>query len=137
MLAKVFGCYGIKVFGFWLNQLTQTRKHYLFASPNSGVVEHAYLKEVGRADYEVATDEEALEAFQLLSKCEGIIPALESSHAIAHVQKLAPRMSTDEIILVSLSGRGDKDVDEVRSILAARQTSPESHHKSDQQVRSR
>jgi tryptophan synthase beta chain len=99
--------------------------------------EHAYLKEVGRADYEVASDEEALEAFQLLSKCEGIIPALESSHAIAHVQKLAPTLGKDEIILVNLSGRGDKDVDEVRSILAARQTSPESHHKSDQQVRSR
>ncbi len=99
--------------------------------------EHAYLKEVGRADYEVASDEEALEAFQLLSKCEGIIPALESSHAIAHVQKLAPTLGKDEIILVNLSGRGDKDVDEVRSILAARQTSPESHHKSDPKVRSR
>jgi tryptophan synthase beta chain len=95
--------------------------------------EHAYLKEVGRADYEVATDEEALEAFQLLSKCEGIIPALESSHAIAYVQKLAPTMSKDEIILVNLSGRGDKDVDEVRSILAARQAGDESDRRSDQQ----
>ncbi len=99
--------------------------------------EHAYLKEIGRADYEVATDEEALEAFQLLSRCEGIIPALESSHAIAYVQNLAPTMSQDEIILVNLSGRGDKDVDEVRSILAARQGGDESDLQSDQKVRSR
>ena len=83
--------------------------------------EHAYLKEIGRAEYEVATDEEALEAFQLLSRTEGIIPALESSHAIAHVLKLAPTLGRDEIVLVNLSGRGDKDVDEVRSILASRQ----------------
>jgi len=99
--------------------------------------EHAYLKEIGRADYEVASDEEALEAFQLLSRCEGIIPALESSHAIAYVQKLAPTMSRDEIILVNLSGRGDKDVDEVRSILAARQGGDESDLKSDRVGRSR
>ncbi len=82
--------------------------------------EHAYLKDIGRAEYEVATDEEALEAFQLLSRWEGIIPALESAHAIAHVLKLAPTLAKDAIILVNLSGRGDKDVDEVRSILASR-----------------
>ncbi len=82
--------------------------------------EHAYLKDIGRAQYEVATDEEALEAFQLLSRCEGIIPALESSHALAHVQKLAKTMSAEEIIIVNLSGRGDKDVDEVRSVLESR-----------------
>jgi tryptophan synthase beta chain len=83
--------------------------------------EHAYLKEVGRAEYEVATDEEALEAFQVLSRMEGIIPALESAHAIAHAMKLAGTMGKDEIVLVNLSGRGDKDVDEVRKILAERQ----------------
>jgi tryptophan synthase beta chain len=83
--------------------------------------EHAYLKECGRAEYVVATDVEAIDAFQLLSKMEGIIPALESSHAVAHVMKLAPTMGKDEIILMNLSGRGDKDVDEVRSLLAARE----------------
>jgi len=82
--------------------------------------EHAYLRDLGRAEYVVATDEEALEAFQLLSRSEGIIPALESSHAIAHVQKLAPTLPRDALIIVNLSGRGDKDVDEVRMILDAR-----------------
>ena len=82
--------------------------------------EHAYLKEVGRAEYEVVTDDEALDAFQVLSRTEGIIPALETAHAIAHVLKLAPTLDRDAIVLVNLSGRGDKDVDEVRSILAAR-----------------
>ncbi len=84
--------------------------------------EHAYLKEVGRAEYEVATDEEALDAFQVLSRSEGIIPALESSHAIAHAMKLAKTMPKDAIVLVNLSGRGDKDVDEVRMILASRES---------------
>ena len=87
--------------------------------------EHAYLHDIGRADYEIATDEEALEAFQLLSRCEGIIPALESSHAIAHAMKVAKTLPPEAIILVNLSGRGDKDVDEVRSILEARRQ--ESH----------
>lgn len=82
--------------------------------------EHAYLKEVGRAEYEVVTDDEALEAFQILSRTEGIIPALETAHAIAHVLKLAPTLDRDAIVVINLSGRGDKDVDEVRSILAAR-----------------
>jgi len=82
--------------------------------------ELAYLRDVGRAQYVVATDEEALEAFQVLSRCEGIIPALESSHAIAHVQKLAPSLPKDALIVVNLSGRGDKDVEEVRMILDAR-----------------
>jgi tryptophan synthase beta chain len=82
--------------------------------------EHAYLRDVGRAEYVVATDEEALEAFQVLSRAEGIIPALESSHAIAHVLKLAPTLPSDALIVVNLSGRGDKDVDEVRMILAER-----------------
>ena len=87
--------------------------------PGSGP-EHAYLKEIGRAQYEIATDEEALEAFQILSQTEGIIPALESSHAIAHAMKIAKTMPKDGIILINLSGRGDKDVDEVRSILSER-----------------
>ncbi len=75
--------------------------------------EHAYLREIERAYYTLATDDEALEAFQLLSKLEGIIPALESSHAVAEAIKRAPQMSRDEIILVNLSGRGDKDLDTV------------------------
>ena len=88
--------------------------------PGSGP-EHANLREVGRAQYEIATDAEALEAFQILSVTEGIIPALESSHAIAHAMKMAKEMPKDGIIVVNLSGRGDKDVDEVRSILSARE----------------
>ena len=72
--------------------------------------EHAYLKETGRADYVPVTDEEAVEAFEYLSKVEGIIPAIESSHAVAYAKKLAPTMKKDEIIIVCLSGRGDKDV---------------------------
>ena len=81
--------------------------------------EHAYLKEIGRAEYVVATDDEAIEAFQRLSRSEGIIPALESAHAVAHVLRLAPTLERDRIIVVNVSGRGDKDVDEVRKILAA------------------
>jgi tryptophan synthase beta chain len=75
--------------------------------------EHAYLHDNGRAEYVSASDDEALDAFQSLAKLEGIIPALESSHAVAHVLKLAPRMSKDRIILINLSGRGDKDVNTV------------------------
>jgi tryptophan synthase beta chain len=81
--------------------------------------EHAYLKEVGRAEYVIATDDEAIEAFQRLSRTEGIIPALESAHAIAHVLRLAPTLDRDQILIVNVSGRGDKDVDEVRKILSA------------------
>ena len=81
--------------------------------------EHAYLKEIGRAEYVVATDDEAIEAFQRLSRSEGIIPALESAHAVAHVLRLAPTLERDRIVVVNVSGRGDKDVDEVRKILAA------------------
>jgi tryptophan synthase beta chain len=75
--------------------------------------EHSYLKDVGRAEYVPASDKEALDALQLLSRKEGIIPALESAHAIAHVLKLAPTMSKDQIIVVNLSGRGDKDVESI------------------------
>ena len=75
--------------------------------------EHSYLRDSGRATYATITDAEALEGFKLLCSKEGIIPALESSHAIAHVAKLAPKMKKDEIILVCLSGRGDKDVNQI------------------------
>ncbi|MFK7802543.1 MAG: tryptophan synthase subunit beta [Anaerolineae bacterium] len=75
--------------------------------------EHAYLRDQERAGYTYATDEEALAAFQTMCKMEGIIPALESSHAIAEALKQAPRMSKDTILLVNMSGRGDKDLDSV------------------------
>ena len=79
--------------------------------------EHAYLRDSGRAQYEVATDDEALDAFVYLSRMEGIIPALESAHAIAHVRKLAPTLPKDNIVIINLSGRGDKDVSEVAQLL--------------------
>ena len=72
--------------------------------------EHSYLRDTGRAVYVSATDKEALEAFQLLAQTEGILPALESSHAVFHALRLAPKMSKKSIIIVNLSGRGDKDV---------------------------
>ncbi len=72
--------------------------------------EHAWLKDTGRANYVIATDDEAMKAFHDLSRMEGIIPALESSHALAYAAKLAPTMDKDQIILVNLSGRGDKDI---------------------------
>jgi len=79
--------------------------------------EHCYLRDNDRIDYSYATDDEALEAFQLLSQLEGIIPALESSHAIAEVCKLAPTMSADQVIIVNLSGRGDKDVQQAATMI--------------------
>ncbi len=72
--------------------------------------EHAWLNEQGRVKYVSATDEEALEAFSLCSKLEGIIPALEPAHALAHVMKIAPDLPADHIILMNLCGRGDKDI---------------------------
>lgn len=78
--------------------------------------EHAFFKDSGRASYGSVTDDEALKAFGLLSETEGIIPALESAHAVAYVAKAAPNMSSDKIIIVNLSGRGDKDI----SIVAER-----------------
>ncbi|QDO97843.1 tryptophan synthase subunit beta [Ferrovibrio terrae] len=72
--------------------------------------EHAWLHDMGRVNYVSATDKEALEAFQLLSRVEGIIPALESSHALAQVMKLAPKLPKDHLMAVCLSGRGDKDI---------------------------
>jgi len=79
--------------------------------------EHAWLKDQGRVQYFSASDKDALEAFMLLSKLEGIIPALESAHAIAHVMRTAPQMAKDKLIAVCLSGRGDKDVFSVASAL--------------------
>lgn len=72
--------------------------------------EHAYLHDIGRAEYVPVTDEEAVDAFEYLARTEGIIPAIESAHAIAHVRKLAPTMGAGQVIVVNLSGRGDKDV---------------------------
>ncbi|MBB2181428.1 tryptophan synthase subunit beta [Lachnospiraceae bacterium MD1] len=71
--------------------------------------EHAYLHDIGRAEYVAITDEEAVEAFEYLSRTEGIIPAIESAHAIAHAIKIAPKMRKDEIMVINISGRGDKD----------------------------
>lgn len=76
--------------------------------------EHCYFNEIGRATYDAITDEEALEGFQLLSRLEGIIPALESSHAIALAQKVAAEMTPDQTLIICLSGRGDKDVMQVK-----------------------
>jgi tryptophan synthase beta chain len=80
--------------------------------------EHAFLHDVKRAEYVSASDAEALHAFQVLSQTEGIIPALESSHAIAYLLKLAPEMSPSQTIICNLSGRGDKDVNQVQEMLA-------------------
>src|SRR5699024_2707878 len=78
--------------------------------------EHAWLKDIGRVQYGSATDEEALAAFRELTLVEGIMPALESSHALAHVRKLAPTMGKDQVIVVNLSGRGDKDIHTVAAL---------------------
>ncbi|MFC3034662.1 tryptophan synthase subunit beta [Pseudoalteromonas fenneropenaei] len=82
--------------------------------------QHAYLAETGRAQYVAVTDDEALDAFQSLAKHEGIIPALESSHALAYALKLAEQQTTETIIVVNLSGRGDKDLAHVHQVLAAK-----------------
>ncbi len=78
--------------------------------------EHAYLKDIGRAEYTSVTDKEALEAFHLLTKIEGIMPALESSHAVAYAAKLAKEWSSDKTIIINLSGRGDKDMQTIADI---------------------
>ena len=79
--------------------------------------DHAYLQDIGRVEYSYATDDEALEGFQVLSRIEGIIPALESSHAIAQVLKSAPEMKKEQIIICNLSGRGDKDVEQAAKFI--------------------
>jgi len=78
--------------------------------------EHSHLKDIGRAEYVAANDDEALAAFHTLCRYEGIIPALESSHALAHAAKIAPTMGKDQILLVNLSGRGDKDINTVSKL---------------------
>ncbi|MEE9302726.1 MAG: tryptophan synthase subunit beta, partial [Thiotrichaceae bacterium] len=78
--------------------------------------EHSWLKDIGRANYVAVTDDEALAAFHALTRIEGIIPALESSHALAYAIKLAPTMSPDQQIIVNLSGRGDKDINTVAAL---------------------
>lgn len=78
--------------------------------------EHSYFNDMGAVDYTAVTDKEALEGFSFLSKTEGIIPALETSHAIAQVMKAAPKMSKDEIVIICLSGRGDKDIHTVTDL---------------------
>ncbi len=91
--------------------------------------EHANLHDQHRVEYVSASDDEALAALQMLSRCEGIIPALETSHAIAHLTKLAPQLSPDEIIIVNLSGRGDKDVNTVIEQLSLKGQSLENQSK--------
>ena len=71
--------------------------------------EHSYLHDIGRAEYVPVTDEEAVGAFEYLARTEGIIPAIESAHAVAHGMKIAPAMETDKIVVITISGRGDKD----------------------------
>jgi tryptophan synthase beta chain len=98
-------------------QISQT--HSVSAGLDYAAVgpEHAYLRDQGRAQYTYANDEDALAAFQSLARLEGILPALESSHALAEVMRYAPSLSPDQIILVNLSGRGDKDLETVMSVL--------------------
>ena len=79
--------------------------------------EHSYYKETGRFEYTSVTDAEALEAFQALAQLEGIMPALESAHAVAHAMRLAPTLSHEQVIVIGLSGRGDKDVQVVARAL--------------------
>jgi tryptophan synthase beta chain len=79
--------------------------------------QHAFLRDSGRVEYVSISDKEALDAFSTLSRAEGIIPALESAHAVAHAIKMAPKLPSDEVIIVNLSGRGDKDVDYIGEVL--------------------
>ena len=87
--------------------------------------EHAFLHDQGRVDYTSASDDEALNAFEKLSRLEGIIPALESAHAVAHALKIARNMTNDQLLIINLSGRGDKDIDTVRQNLTTED--PEKH----------
>jgi tryptophan synthase beta chain len=92
-----------------LNSITYSRAR---SYPGVGP-EHSFFKDSGRVKYEVATDKEVIDAFFQLSRLEGIIPALESAHGLAHAMKLAPTLSKDTTILINMSGRGDKDLDYV------------------------
>src|SRR5947207_8024885 len=80
--------------------------------------EHAYWKDTGRVEYVSITDDEAMAAFQLCAESEGILPALETAHALAQTAKLAPKLSKDQIVVVNLSGRGDKDCQEIARLIA-------------------
>jgi tryptophan synthase beta chain len=88
--------------------------------------EHSYLRDIGRVVYDYATDSEVLEAFLELSRTEGIIPALESAHAVAYIVKHAKEMKGDQIVIINLSGRGDKDVQQVSQFVAAGTTNTKS-----------
>ena len=85
--------------------------------------EHSYLRDLGRVEYTYATDDEALSAFRILSETEGIIPALETAHAIAHLVKNAPNMKREQIVIVNCSGRGDKDVDAAAAAFGLKENS--------------
>ena len=108
------------IHGFKCYVMDEAEKYHSIAAgldyPGVGP-EHSYYKSIGRAEYLSVEDQEALDAFVTLSKTEGIIPALESSHAIAYAMKLAPTLPKDQIIIVNLSGRGDKDVAQVSEML--------------------
>ena len=82
--------------------------------------EHSYYNDIGRVKYVNASDEEAMEALIRFSRAEGIIPAIESAHAISYVEKLAPKMRKDEIIVITVSGRGDKDMETIRKYTESR-----------------
>ena len=86
--------------------------------------EHSYYHDIGRVQYKHATDTEAMEVLIRFSKMEGIIPAIESAHALSYVEKIAPKMNKDEILVVTISGRGDKDMETIRHYM---QTRGESH----------
>ena len=86
--------------------------------------EHSYFHSVKRVEYTYATDEEAIEAFQLASRLEGIIPALESAHAVAHAAKVVPAMSKDTIVVINMSGRGDKDVQQAAKFILPEEELP-------------
>ena len=92
--------------------------------------EHAYYRDQGRIEYTYATDQEALVAFHLLCRLEGIIPALESAHAVAHALKLAPTLAPETLLVVNLSGRGDKDMQTVINAGPPDKVLPQSSHTS-------
>lgn len=90
------------------------RSHLYIPFPQVWIIresdpEHAHLYDTGRAEYVPVTDEEAVEAFEYLSRTEGIIPAIESAHAVAYAKKIVPQMRKDQIVVITISGRGDKD----------------------------
>ena len=110
------GCEGI-IHGFKCYLLDHNTHSIAAGLDYPGVgPEHSYYKDIDRAEYTAIKDDEALEAFFALSKAEGIIPALESSHAIAYAMNLAKTLDKDKIIIVNLSGRGDKDVAQVKAM---------------------